>query len=50
VKDPVCGMSVDAVNSKYKSDYEGRPYYFCSKGCKQKFDRAPAHYSATGRA
>ena len=49
-KDPVCGMSVDAAHTKYKSDYEGRSYYFCCSGCKNKFDRAPAHYSATARA
>ena len=48
-KDPVCGMGLDAANVKFKSDYEGRPYYFCSKICKQKFDRAPAHYSALAR-
>jgi xanthine dehydrogenase accessory factor len=49
-KDPVCGMNVDAAHTKYKSDYQGRSYYFCCRSCKQKFDRAPAHYSATARA
>ncbi len=26
------------------SDYEGKPYYFCSKPCKEAFDKDPASY------
>ena len=43
--DPVCGMAVDesaARAAKRSSDYQGKTYYFCSDGCKKKFDADPA--------
>ncbi len=46
VKDPVCGMDVDERKAKYSSEREGRKFYFCSAGCKERFDGAraePAH-------
>jgi len=43
-KDPVCGMNVDEKTAKYKSDYMGKTYYFCSQSCKATFDRNPAKY------
>jgi len=42
--DPVCGMSVDPPTAKHRADYAGQPYYFCSAGCKTKFDANPARY------
>ena len=42
--DPVCGMGVDAHMAKHREDYAGKPYYFCSAGCKAKFDADPARY------
>jgi uncharacterized membrane protein YraQ (UPF0718 family)/YHS domain-containing protein len=49
-KDPVCGMTVDRHAGKPTSTYEGRTYYFCSEGCKAKFDAAPERYvAASGR-
>jgi YHS domain-containing protein len=36
LKDPVCVMNVTA-QSKNKHEHAGRPYYFCSAGCKTKF-------------
>jgi Cu+-exporting ATPase len=42
--DPVCGMTVDPHKAKYRSNYEGRPYYFCSPVCKVKFEREPKRY------
>ena len=27
------------------SQYNGKTYYFCSKGCKSKFDANPAQYA-----
>ncbi len=36
VKDPVCNMQVDK-DTKYKSDKDGKTYYFCSKECKEEF-------------
>ncbi|MFQ6076320.1 MAG: YHS domain-containing protein [Candidatus Bathyarchaeia archaeon] len=44
-KDPVCGMSVDEGRARFKSEYEGKTYYFCSRGCKAAFDRNPAKYA-----
>ncbi|MCL4348642.1 heavy metal translocating P-type ATPase [Ferroplasma acidiphilum] len=36
--DPVCGMYV-SEDSKIYSDRDGTRYYFCSQGCKDKFDK-----------
>jgi len=46
-RDPVCGMTVDAAKSKYRSEYNGSSFYFCCGGCKQAFDLAPAKYLAS---
>lgn len=43
-KDPVCGMTIDKASAKGKSEYEGKTYYFCSDGCKKKFDAEPKKY------
>ena len=37
-KDPICGMTVDPSNAAGKSELDGNTYYFCSLGCKKKFD------------
>jgi len=41
--DPVCGMTVATATSK-SSVHDGRPYYFCSAGCRDKFETQPATY------
>ena len=46
VTDPVCGMAVDPVNAKYKAEYNGQSFYFCSAGCKVKFQGEPERYLA----
>ena len=43
--DPICGMSVDAGTAKYKSEYEGRCFYFCCNGCKQTFEKHPEKFA-----
>jgi YHS domain-containing protein len=43
-KDPVCGMSVDPSKAADKYEYKGVTYYFCSRGCKQAFERDPEKY------
>ena len=43
--DPVCMMEVDENRSKYGSRYKGKSYYFCTAGCKKKFDEDPEKYS-----
>ena len=44
VKDPVCGMTVDPHTAKHRAQYNGHPYYFCSNGCRTKFEADPARY------
>ena len=44
-KDPVCGMDVNESQAKAETDYQGQTYYFCSEGCKQKFDANPQQYA-----
>jgi YHS domain-containing protein len=43
--DPVCGMQVDPANAAGEAEYQGRTYYFCSDGCKQKFDTNPQQFT-----
>lgn len=47
-KDPVCGMEVDPSSAKYKSLYKGKVYHFCSRHCKEAFDKDPEYYLAHG--
>src|ERR1700676_4396142 len=42
--DPVCGMAVDPARAAGESEYQGETYFFCSTGCKEKFDRSPGQY------
>jgi membrane fusion protein, copper/silver efflux system len=47
VKDPVCGKELlkSATRGlRYKSDYQGKTYFFCSPHCKQEFDKDPKRY------
>ena len=44
VKDPVCGMTVDPAKAAASSEYRAMTYFFCSAGCKKKFDSAPDMY------
>ncbi len=48
-KDLVCDMEVDEKTAKWKSNYQGKTYYFCAPGCKKAFDANPQKYtSGTG--
>ena len=40
--DPICGMTVDPARAAGSSTVDGTTYYFCSKGCKAKFDAQQA--------
>lgn len=44
VKDPVCGMSVNPATAKHRTEYEGRTYFFCCAGCREKFIADPERY------
>jgi Cu+-exporting ATPase len=43
LKDPVCGMTVTAA-SPHASQFHEQTIYFCSAGCKRKFDAEPGKY------
>lgn len=43
-KDPVCEMDVDEKKAAATSEYKGKTYYFCAKGCKIAFDKNPEKY------
>jgi uncharacterized membrane protein YraQ (UPF0718 family)/YHS domain-containing protein len=43
--DPVCGMTVDRSTAEYRSSRGDETYYFCSAGCKQRFDKSPEKYA-----
>ena len=43
--DPVCGMSVAAVESSLHTEYSGTTYYFCSAGCRRAFLADPERYA-----
>jgi heavy metal translocating P-type ATPase len=44
VEDPVCHMRVDPQTARFKHDYQGRTYYFCCQGCRDKFQATPQKY------
>ena len=44
-RDPVCNMEVEEASAAGRSQYQGQEYYFCSQGCKEKFDRNPEQYT-----
>jgi P-type Cu+ transporter len=49
-KDPVCGMDVDPHKTQHRAEHDGRPYYFCSGGCRTKFIADPERYLSPEQA
>ena len=47
--DPVCGMTVDPATAKHRTEHAGKSYFFCSAGCKARFETDPANYLAGHR-
>ncbi len=45
-KDPICGMTVEKSKAKHKAEFQGKTFYFCCAGCKQKFEQSPERYLA----
>jgi Cu+-exporting ATPase len=43
-KDPVCGMNVDPSAAAATVSHIGKTYYFCSRGCAEKFQTDAARY------
>jgi P-type Cu+ transporter len=44
VKDPACGMDIEAASAAGHTEYKGQTYYFCGAKCKEKFDHSPEQY------
>lgn len=44
VIDPVCKMTIESEKAPTTSKYKGQTVYFCSPGCKVKFDKQPDRY------
>ena len=43
-KDVACGMSVDPAKAASTAVHQGKTYYFCSRGCGEKFKASPEKY------
>jgi alkyl hydroperoxide reductase subunit F len=43
IKDPICGMEIE--NEQFVYEFEGKKYFFCSAGCKDKFRDSATEYS-----
>ncbi len=48
-KDPVCGMTVEAVAGTLACTHEGQRVYFCSPECLRAFEKNPAKYAGPGK-
>ena len=46
--DPVCKMPVSEDKAPEKLEYKGKTYYFCAKGCKDRFEKDPEKYFKEG--
>jgi xanthine dehydrogenase accessory factor len=44
--DPVCGMPVDVASTLYRAVRGEATFYFCSAGCRERFEREPELYPA----
>jgi Cu+-exporting ATPase len=44
VKDPVCGMMIEAETAAGSTTYESQEVYFCSDYCRREFESSPARY------
>ncbi|QQS42238.1 MAG: heavy metal translocating P-type ATPase [Acidobacteriota bacterium] len=43
-RDPVCGMFVTPMSAAADFEYEGKIYYFCTTGCRDRFIEDPARF------
>jgi Cu+-exporting ATPase len=46
--DPVCGMTVNPATAAASFVYNGKTYYFCAPGCRQRFEADPEKYLREG--
>lgn len=45
-RDPVCGMTVRVSGAKHTAQHQGRDYFFCCAGCRERFLATPEKYLA----
>lgn len=45
--DPICGMTIDENNVKYRTEYKGKTFYFCSARCKAQFKKDTRSHAPT---
>jgi putative ABC transport system ATP-binding protein len=50
MRDPVCGMRVDAWTAVHELEYEGQRYVFCSQRCLERFEASPGDYLGGSRS
>ncbi|HSB35739.1 MAG TPA: heavy metal translocating P-type ATPase [Thermoanaerobaculia bacterium] len=43
-RDPVCGMTVEPSSAAAERVHEGQTFYFCAKGCAERFEKDPKKY------
>ncbi|OGT27918.1 MAG: hypothetical protein A2Z17_04050 [Gammaproteobacteria bacterium RBG_16_66_13] len=43
-RDPVCRMTIPRGRARATALYEGNTYYFCSRSCKEQFEKEPERY------
>jgi xanthine dehydrogenase accessory factor len=49
-RDPVCGMTVPVAGARHTAQLQGRTWYFCCGGCREKFLAAPGRYTSAAGA
>lgn len=42
--DQVCRMAISEEKAVETTEYKGKTYYFCGKGCKERFEKEPEKY------
>jgi len=50
VSDSVCGMDVSPTTARHSSEHDGTTYWFCSDGCRRRFDSDPERFVGHGAA
>jgi Cu+-exporting ATPase len=48
-KDPVCGMTVNE-GTALRAERDGKSFFFCSDGCRQKFLASPSGVKPEGKS
>lgn len=43
-RDPVCGMTVRIEGARHTARHQGRDFYFCAAGCRERFLATPERY------